>query len=150
MRFKANFHFNGIKKEDPLYDNYRICNGYRTTWLSKNKPEHSTGVLVLNKLESIKAGETCNDCYIEPFAPELWQSIKEGEVISCMTGLKKIGEATVIKIINYKSIYPTIEFPNKQAAEEYTKDMKNLGFEEISIGPSIDMTELKRRRFSIK
>lgn len=52
------------------------------------------------------------------------------------------------KINEYK--YPEIHFPSKEAKEKYFKQLKSIGFEEIECSPTINMEDVKKRRFNIK
>lgn len=44
--------------------------------------------------------------------------------------------------------HQTIEFPNEEALKQYEEKMKELGFNTIYSGPTINIEEVKKRRFN--
>ncbi len=64
----------------------------------------------------------------------------------CETCIKAVEDATEQR---RDSLYPTVSFPTKEAAEEYERSLKDIGFHTMSVGPSINLNELKRRKFKI-
>ena len=56
-----------------------------------------------------------------------------------------------VSVKETKSIYPTmhqtIHFPDQKTKELYNKSMEDIGFHVIETSPTIDIEEVKRRRF---
>jgi hypothetical protein len=62
----------------------------------------------------------------------------------CETCVKAVKDATEQRA---NSLYPTITFPTKAAAEEYDRHMKSIGFYKMYGGPTLSHDEVKKRRF---
>lgn len=143
MIYKISLHLNN-KRTTPIFSHYR------PDWVSDSKPEYNCAQVLLNDRDMMFPGETC-ECRLQPLMTNLWKNVKVGDVLSCREGLNEVGTATVLDIDESKeTIYPTITFPSKTAEAEYNAQLEQIGFNTISTGPTINMSDVKRRRFNIK
>lgn len=81
-------------RKSPIFTNYR------PDWTSERKPEYNGGALSFTDKDKIIPGEECK-CILMPMCPDLWQ-VEIGDIIFCMEGSRKVGEAVVLKIIDNK------------------------------------------------
>lgn len=70
---------------------------YRPNWSSERKPEQNCAQLLFTDKVKIDPGET-HECLLEPFAPHLWE-VEIGDILDCMEGTHKVGEALVLEIL---------------------------------------------------
>ena len=76
-----------------------VSSHYRPNWISDSKPEQNCAQLLFTDKPSISYGES-RDCILEPFAKQLWNNVKIGDVLKCMEGLTEVGEAIILEILD--------------------------------------------------
>jgi hypothetical protein len=73
-----------------------IKNGYRPDWVSTSKPEYNCGTLSLDgDREFVQVGEKNVQALLIPLRPELWLTVKKGEVLESREGAATSGVAVV-------------------------------------------------------
>jgi len=76
-----------------------IKTGYRPDWVGDFKPEYNCAqVLFPTDLPEIGPGNFHRGVLLEPLRPELWDSVREGQMMWCKEGLKTVGHAIVLKV----------------------------------------------------
>lgn len=68
------------------------------------------------------------------------------EPFRCTTCIKAVKDAKEQRV---NSLYPTVTFPTKEAAQEWERHMKSIGFYKMYNGPTLSLSEVKKRRFKI-
>jgi len=95
------------------------------------------------------AYDCCQDCMTAGYYSKLIDKIERME--KHIKGLERREERKLQMKKKQKprqnSIY-CINFPSKESAIQYEKEMEKLGFHSMTIGPTINMNELKKRRFN--
>jgi len=74
-----------------------ILSNYRPDWKSTRKPEYNCAVLSFSEPQMVHPGDSCEG-KLQPMRPDLW-TVEIGDVIDCMEGSRKVGEAIVLEIL---------------------------------------------------
>jgi translation elongation factor EF-Tu-like GTPase len=90
MKLKVNFTALAGVRKTPIFTNYR------PDWKSIRKPEYNCAVLTFTEMQKITPGDTA-ECMLTPMRPDLW-TVEIGDIIDCMEGSRKVGEAEVLEI----------------------------------------------------
>lgn len=91
MKLKIKFTALAGVRKTPIFSNYR------PDWKSDRKPEYNCAVLTFTEVQMIQPGETA-ECSLQPMRPDLW-TVEVNDVIDCMEGSRKVGEAVVLEIL---------------------------------------------------
>lgn len=91
MNLKVKFTALAGVRKTPIFTNYR------PDWKSVRKPEYNCAVLTFTEVKMIQPGETA-ECNLQPMRPDLW-TVEVDDVIDCMEGSRKVGEAIVLEIL---------------------------------------------------
>ena len=79
----------GVRKT-PIFTNYR------PDWKSERKPEYNGAMLTFTEPQMVHPGDSCEGI-LHPIRPDLW-TVEVGDMLDCMEGSRKVGEAIVIEV----------------------------------------------------